>query len=114
MNAYSFITNSDAAAIAQLYAQYQQAPQELDPSWQAFFKGFEFGEGHSIEGAGAAPDSDMLKKEVNVTYLIHAYRSRGHLLSNTNPIRPRKDRNPGVDLEFHNLTPADLDKKFAL
>ena len=44
--------------------------------------------------------------------MIRAYRKRGHLASTTNPIRPRKDRHPQLELERFNLSDADLNTSF--
>ena len=54
-----------------------------------------------------APD-----KETAVRNLIYAYRSRGHLRANTNPVRQRKDRQARLELENFGLTEADLDTRF--
>ena len=136
MDQYSYIANSDAAYVDQLYQSYKQDPQTVDESWQQFFKGFEFslayGEktnrnggseklagtapnGVSVNGSGQATkqtDATHAEKEVSVASLIKAYRSRGHLLAKTNPLRPRKDRQPRVDLPDYALLDADLDTVF--
>ncbi|GAB3029998.1 2-oxoglutarate dehydrogenase E1 component [Spirosoma pulveris] len=140
MDQYSYIANSDAAYVDQLYQSYKQDPQTVDESWQQFFKGFEFsltyGEKASGNGTGsqaepgksngaalngssgngqttAKPvDASHAEKEVSVASLIKAYRSRGHLLAKTNPLRERKDRQPRVDLPDYALSEADLDTVF--
>jgi len=126
MDQYSYIANSDAAYVDQLYQAYKQDPEAVDESWQQFFKGFEFsltyGEtangknGVASNGNGqtatAKPDASHAEKEVSVASLIKAYRSRGHLLAKTNPLRERKDRQPRVDLPDYALSDADLDTVF--
>ncbi|SOD88489.1 2-oxoglutarate dehydrogenase E1 component [Spirosoma fluviale] len=140
MDQYSYIANSDAAYVDQLYQSYKQDPQTVDESWQQFFKGFEFsltygekanGNGTGSQGEpgksnGAAlngssgngqttakpVDASHAEKEVSVASLIKAYRSRGHLLAKTNPLRERKDRQPRVDLPDYALSEADLDTVF--
>ncbi|UFH55020.1 2-oxoglutarate dehydrogenase E1 component [Spirosoma sp. KNUC1025] len=133
MDQYSYIANSDAAYVDQLYQSYKQDPQSVDESWQQFFKGFEFsltyGEnaksgktngvapnGASTNGHATAStkpvDALHAEKEVSVASLIKAYRSRGHLLAKTNPLKPRKDRQPRVDLPDYALSDADLDTVF--
>ncbi|GAB4001715.1 2-oxoglutarate dehydrogenase E1 component [Spirosoma daeguense] len=124
MDQYSYIANSDAAYVDQLYQSYKQDPQSVDPSWQQFFKGFEFsltyGEtanGTPANGNGKAVaskpvDASHAEKEVSVASLIKAYRSRGHLLAKTNPLKDRKDRQPRVDLPDYALSDADLDTVF--
>ncbi len=140
MDQYSYIANSDAAYVDQLYQSYKQDPQTVDESWQQFFKGFEFsltyGEkangNHTGESTGSVKpngvssngsangqttaskpvDASHAEKEVSVASLIKAYRSRGHLLAKTNPLKERKDRQPRVDLPDYALSEADLDTVF--
>jgi len=52
------------------------------------------------------------KKELGAYRLILGYRNKGHLIAKTNPIRPRKDRNPNLDLGFFGFTEEDLNKNF--
>ena len=123
MDQFSYIANADTAVIDELYKAYQQDPTSVDESWQHFFKGFDFsaawldGDGNTkTNGNGHAEvvvaDRKHAEKEVSVASLIKAYRSRGHLLSTTNPIRSRKDRNPRVTLGDYALTNDDLDTVF--
>lgn len=111
MDKFSYIANADPVVIDSYFQLYKENPEAVDQGWRKFFEGFEFAQTH---GGGSANVADgQTAKELNVVHLIHAYRSRGHLLSLTNPIRPRKDRNPGTDLSFHNLSEADLKTRFA-
>ncbi len=134
MDKYSYIANSDAAYVDQLYQSYKQDPNSVDTSWQTFFEGFDFsltygeneskatnGNGPSTNGTAAATNGQQTKtpvdakhseKEVSVASLIKAYRSRGHLLAQTNPIRSRKDRNPRLELADYALSETDLDTVF--
>ncbi len=52
------------------------------------------------------------KKELGAYRLILGYRNKGHLIAQTNPIRPRKDRGANLDLGFFGFTEEDLDKSF--
>jgi 2-oxoglutarate dehydrogenase E1 component len=112
MDKFSYLSNADPAVIDDYYQQYKSDPSSVDQGWMKFFEGFEFAAQHA-EGGGGAVSNDHMTKELHVVHLIHAYRSRGHLLSKTNPIRPRKDRDPGVALKYHGLTDADLASPFA-
>ena len=110
MTDFSFIANAHPNYIESLYEQYQANPEELEKSWQDFFKGFDFAQtsnGHTPTN-GVAVASDQLAKELKTLSLIKAYRDRGHLLSTTNPIRTRRDRKPTVNIEDFGLTEADL------
>lgn len=139
MEPFSYIANSEAAYLDELYEQYRQDPASIDPSWQKFFEGFEFSQRYGFDhvpgttgtnGNGKpngvagpdrsaigltmadAPDSSFIDKEGSVLSLIKAFRSRGHLLATTNPIRARKDRQPRLDLVDYKLSAADLDSTF--
>ncbi|HLS13767.1 MAG TPA: multifunctional oxoglutarate decarboxylase/oxoglutarate dehydrogenase thiamine pyrophosphate-binding subunit/dihydrolipoyllysine-residue succinyltransferase subunit, partial [Beutenbergiaceae bacterium] len=51
-------------------------------------------------------------KPARVAELIHAYRSRGHLMADTDPLAYRQRRHPDLDVQTHRLTLWDLDRKF--
>ncbi len=108
-NDYSHLTSSDSQFIDSMYETYKSNPDQLDESWQMFFKGFEY---KFDDIGGEQVSSDELIKEFNVYRIIQSYRARGHLLSDTNPIRPRIDRAAMLDLNHYDLTDADLDKTF--
>ncbi|MDI9337114.1 MAG: 2-oxoglutarate dehydrogenase E1 component [Alphaproteobacteria bacterium] len=59
-----------------------------------------------------SPNASNLEKELQVYRLISGYRNKGHLLAKTNPLKPRKDRNPELELKFFNLTSQDLQTQF--
>ena len=120
MQDYSFIANAHPSFIDQLYAKYLQDPNAVEESWRTFFKGFDYG-GHgaangsangSANGVAVTPDAATIKKEMDVLSLIKAYRNRGHLDAKTNPLKPRKDRKPHLNIEDFNLSEADLDTTF--
>lgn len=115
MSDFSFISNAHPAYIEQLYDQFQQNPDSLDASWRAFFQGFDFAQadnGISAAASAAVADTEQMVKELRVLALIKAFRDRGHLLSTTNPLKPRRDRKPMLDLEHFGLSDADLDRVF--
>lgn len=107
-NDYTHLTGSDAGFIDSMYETFQKDPDSLDESWQMFFRGFEY----KFDQAGGGISSDEFKKEINVFRLIQSYRARGHLLSDTNPIRPRKDRHAMLDIHHYDLEDSDLEKEF--
>jgi 2-oxoglutarate dehydrogenase E1 component len=115
MDPFSYVANADTQVIADLYENYKQDPNSVDNSWRDFFKGFDFSQTWLGEGApsgAASADSGHIQKEMAVISLIKAFRSRGHLLSNTNPVRVRKDRQPRLALTDYALSDADLDTVF--
>ena len=118
MDNYSYLSNADPAVIDSIYAQYAQDPASVDFGWRKFFEGFELAGrtiGHSANGAAkgtasgsTAPNAESLQREMNIQRLVESYRTHAHLVSKTNPIRPRKDRHAHLALADHNLADADL------
>ncbi|MHB1279113.1 MAG: 2-oxoglutarate dehydrogenase E1 component [Bacteroidia bacterium] len=110
MDAHSYLSNADVAAIDNLYQQYASDPESVDFGWKKFFEGFELGS-QKNGSAGATLSEDALK-EINVLNLIHGYRTRGHLFTHTNPVRERRKYSPTLAIENFGLNSGDLDKTF--
>lgn len=109
MDKYSYISNAEPAYLEQLYENYKNNPLQIDRDWAKFFEGFDFAqENFSTNGKAQGISADEFK----VYNLIIAYREKGHLIADTNPIRPRKDRNAQLKLEQLGFTESDLDKRF--
>jgi 2-oxoglutarate decarboxylase len=53
-------------------------------------------------------------KTARVLELIESYRTRGHLMANTDPLNYRQRRHPDLDVLSHGLTLWDLDREFAV
>ena len=111
MDKFSFISNAEVGYIDQLYQSYKVNPQGVDQSWQKFFEGYEFSSARFGEN-GHAPSDGKSIKETQVRNLIFAYRSFGHLVSNTNPVRERRNHNVTFDPKNFGLSEADLDTEF--
>ncbi len=109
---FSTLSSSDISYIDSLYEQYESNPNEVEESWRNFFLGFEFGAGKGSSSAGGDVSDEKLRKEFNVFRLIQSFRARGHLLSDTNPIRPRLNRHAHISLEDYDLTNDDLKESF--
>ena len=60
-----------------------------------------------------ASHEDDVNKTARVQELIHAYRVRGHLMADTDPLGYEQRRHPDLDLVNHGLTLWDLDREFA-
>ncbi|WP_335985973.1 multifunctional oxoglutarate decarboxylase/oxoglutarate dehydrogenase thiamine pyrophosphate-binding subunit/dihydrolipoyllysine-residue succinyltransferase subunit [Glycomyces sp. MUSA5-2] len=54
----------------------------------------------------------QIDKNARVIELIHAYRVRGHLMADTNPLHYEIRRHPDLDILSHGLTLWDLDRTF--
>ncbi|MEM9296814.1 MAG: 2-oxoglutarate dehydrogenase E1 component [Bacteroidota bacterium] len=111
MDKYSYIANAHGSYIDELYSNYKKDPSSVDVSWQKFFEGFDFSQ-VKYGGNGSPGLSELSSKDTQVRNLIHAYRSRGHLKSDTNPVRQRRDHNVKLDLSEFGLEKADLETAF--
>ncbi|AWG20582.1 2-oxoglutarate dehydrogenase E1 component [Flavobacterium faecale] len=131
MDRFSFLNAAHTEFFAQLYDQYLENPDSVEPSWRSFFQGFDFGmETYNDENGAqySAPAasvssvvstpvdnskiSEQLQKEFKVLKLVEGYRSRGHLFTQTNPVRDRRSFTPTLDLETFGLSSADLSTVF--
>ena len=116
MDPYSFLNTAHTAYFAELYDQYLINPEQVEPSWRAFFQGFEFGIEESKKESSEFKDvevPDNVLKEFKVVKLINAYRTRGHLFTKTNPVRDRRTYLPNLEIENFDLTQDDLSLVFS-
>lgn len=119
---------SSGAYIEDLYEQYLVSPESVGVEWKTYFDGFlgrEAGDvPHSavidtiIEAArhagkpGAPGVSD--ERERFVGKLITAYRSRGHLGADIDPLKlVDHPEAPDLELGFHGLSNSDLGDEFS-
>ncbi|MGV0970090.1 MULTISPECIES: 2-oxoglutarate dehydrogenase E1 component [unclassified Empedobacter] len=136
MDRFSFLNAAHLEFIGDLYDQYVQYPDSIEPSWKAFFQGYDFanatydGEPLFAPATQTAPNKasqttqavvnpavvsqvpDNVQKEFKVINLIDAYRTRGHLFTKTNPVRARRTFEPSLDIKNFGLTDADLGLTF--
>jgi 2-oxoglutarate dehydrogenase E1 component len=125
MDRFSFLNAAHTEFFAQLYDQYLENPDSVEPSWRGFFQGFDFGMStYNRENPAAQIEngisgnlestsvSEKLQKEFNVIKLIDAYRNRGHLFTKTNPVHKRRTYTPTLDIENFGLSKADLSTVF--
>ncbi|MFL1011063.1 2-oxoglutarate dehydrogenase E1 component [Flavisericum labens] len=117
MDKFSFLNAAHTAFFAELYEQYLKNPDSVEPSWRAFFQGYDFGsenyglDGEIVDGVSAQMP-EYLQKEFQVIKLIDGYRMRGHLFTKTNPVRDRRTYSPTLDIENFGLSENDLDTVF--
>jgi len=130
MDKYSFLNAAHTSFFAELYDKYLKNPDSVEPSWRAFFQGFDFGsetaselletsEEKTIVTTAAAINNgqqiempESLQKEFQVIRLIDGYRSRGHLFTKTNPVRERRKYEPTLDIENFGLSQGDMGTVF--
>ncbi|MDO1501884.1 2-oxoglutarate dehydrogenase E1 component [Winogradskyella maritima] len=118
MDKYSFLNAAHTAYFADLYEQYLKNPDSVEPSWRAFFQGYDFGsesygmDGEIIEGVETQIPGHV-QKEFQVVRLIDGYRSRGHLFTKTNPVRARRQYAPTLEIQNFGLSASDLGTVFS-
>ncbi|WP_238581587.1 multifunctional oxoglutarate decarboxylase/oxoglutarate dehydrogenase thiamine pyrophosphate-binding subunit/dihydrolipoyllysine-residue succinyltransferase subunit [Demequina aestuarii] len=61
----------------------------------------------------ATNDDAEAAKPARIAELIHAYRSRGHLMADVDPLSTRLRKHPDLDVQTHGLTLWDLDRHYA-
>ena len=124
---------ANAAYIEDLYEQYLVSPDSVDPKWKTYFDGFKGREAgdvpHSavidaiavagreaargvVASTGANKGSGD-ERDFAIGKLIIAYRSRGHLAADLDPLGMlEKNEAPDLALGFHRLSEGDLDTEF--
>ena len=125
MDRFSFLNAAHTEFFSQLYDQYLENPDSVEPSWRSFFQGFDFGMttyndaspveqivNFATENTDCSLVSDNLQKEFNVLKLIDGYRTRGHLFTKTNPVRERRSSSPTLEITNFGLSAADLNTVF--
>ncbi|NMH28678.1 2-oxoglutarate dehydrogenase E1 component [Flavobacterium silvaticum] len=125
MDRFSFLNAAHTEFFADLYDQYLENPDSVEPSWRSFFQGYDFGASAyggtspveqmasaAISDQDFSKISDKLQKEFNVLKLIDGYRTRGHLFTKTNPVRERRVFTPSLDLSNFGLSDSDLQTTF--
>jgi 2-oxoglutarate dehydrogenase E1 component len=113
MDKYSYLSNADVGYVDQLYENYKKDPNSVDITWQKFFEGYDFSsQRYGENGHGAGLVDNLSIKETQVRNLIFTYRSFGHLKSDTNPVRARRNHHVNFEHTSVGLTDADLDTEF--
>ena len=120
----SHLSGGNADFVEALYERYLSDPDSVDRAWKRYFDGLG-GDGaaevphsavrRSIQIAAIAARRGLTAAPApgGVAKLITAYRSRGHLQADLDPLG-MADKPPAPDLElgFHGLSEADLDREY--
>jgi len=131
----TFLTGANAGFIAELYTRFLEDPRSVDESWRRFFsemnddvatllteaRGPSWAKRErAILGNGAAPaagtEEEALRRattdSIRALQLIRAYRVRGHLEADLDPLGLEK-RGPYPELDYHShgFTESDLDRE---
>ena len=108
MDKFSFLGALHTGMIEEMYQNYLQDPKSISEEWSSFFQGFDFAkEVYSEEDI-----PQIFQKEFKVINLIDAYRKSGHLFTQTNPVRERRQYSPTLDYKNFGLEESDLEVEF--
>ncbi len=141
----SFLAGNNTDYIEEYYSQYLQDPNSLPESWKSFFEGLNEDEkivSKNIKGPSWSPkkikkvniqekEKQMVSKEASVEInssvkqstkdsvraimLIRAYRIRGHLIANLDPLNLQKRlQHPELKPETYGFTTDDYNRKIFL
>ena len=111
MEKFSYVNNANPAYVESVYQQYLNNPADVDELWRRFFDGYEFSKLPEDPVNGGEPITASTK-EIAVTKLINAYRSRGHLIAQTNPIVQRRQHKADLELDYFGLKDENLSETF--
>ncbi|MGA9332983.1 MAG: 2-oxoglutarate dehydrogenase E1 component [Rudaea sp.] len=132
--ASSQLSGTNAGFIEALYENWLRDPGAVSPEWQAWFASFNGAQvgdvphsdaiarieraqrlnGHA-RAPSALPTGDaQAQKQAGVLKLVTAYRSRGHLAANLDPLgMAQKLSAPDLEPAFHGLDDADMETEFS-
>ncbi|MHB1271273.1 MAG: 2-oxoglutarate dehydrogenase E1 component [Rhodanobacter sp.] len=127
----SQLAGGNADYVESLYDAWLADPSSVSADWSRYFESFKGREAGDVSplaaiarieaaqkqrraGVAATPMSDEhARKQAGVLRLLTAYRSRGHLAADLDPLGlTEKMPAPDLGLAFHGLNDADLDTEF--
>src|SRR2546429_878491 len=109
----SIAARANLELIDQNYQRWQEDPASVDPSWAAFFEGFELGNLPQRNGAAATtaqrPGLRESPLQTRIDGLVYAYRTLGHTIARVNPLAEKRPENPQLTLRELGFSEKDLD-----
>ena len=112
----SIAARANLELIDQNYQRWQEDPASVDPSWSAFFEGFELGNLPQRNGAAVAAPRAATREsplQTRIDGLVYAYRTLGHTIARVNPLAEKRPENPLLTLRELGFSEKDLDLRVA-
>jgi 2-oxoglutarate dehydrogenase E1 component len=121
------LSGGNAPFVEHYYEIFLADPGAVPESWRTYFEsvsdpsGSEVARGPieaELRQARGRPSADLprdlLEKQVSVNLLVEAYRLRGHLLADLDPLgQVRRERPAEIDPATYGLGDADMETRFA-
>lgn len=117
-SASNIAPRAHAELLEQKYEQWREDPKSVEPTWSAFFEGFELGlsqapkppPGAASGGGGAGPAGGLdLASRARIVSLVHTYRSLGHTAAWLDPLSDEAPDQPRLSLAEFGLDESQLD-----
>ena len=110
----------NAAFLEELYESWKSDASSVDPTWRAFFEGFELGcqlrpparSGAITPNGGPTPEFGNVLPQARIYNLLFAYRALGHTLAHLDPLGLTPEENSDLALSTFRFSEADLDSIF--
>ena len=125
-NQQTLYSASNAAQLAALYSQYKNAPGGLDEAWRSFFADLDEDAREVLEGLNGAGGNGQtpapvsaaegatniaMQDTIRALMLIRAYRVRGHLEADLDPLGLKKrEPHPELDPKSYGFEEGDMDR----
>ena len=94
----------NAAYLSDLYQQYSNNPETVDPKWQRVFR--DMG-----PVAGGQADERAIIDSIRALMLIRTHRVRGHLAANLDPLGiEKRNKHSELDPANYGFSPSDYDR----
>ncbi|MBN8457461.1 MAG: 2-oxoglutarate dehydrogenase E1 component [Verrucomicrobia bacterium] len=108
--AASLALRHDADALARLYDAWRNDPASVDPSWAAFFEGYDLGRVR-VEAAGVGGDDGFSGR---VRRLVEDFRRLGHTQARVDPLGRRGSDNAHLAKALSGFSDAEMDRAVTL
>jgi 2-oxoglutarate dehydrogenase E1 component len=116
-SASNIAPRANADLLESKYEQWREDPMSVEPTWSAFFEGFELGLSQSPKTSAAAASASVaepvggldLASRARIVSLVHTYRSLGHTAAWLDPLSDEAPDQPKLSLAEFGLDESQLD-----
>ncbi|HTI70623.1 MAG TPA: 2-oxoglutarate dehydrogenase E1 component, partial [Candidatus Limnocylindria bacterium] len=120
---------TNVAFVEELYGRYLQDPASVAEEWQGYFSNGEFADDSSSKtkltsslavpglfavSAGASDVRTASALQDKVDQLVRAYRFRGHMAAQLDPLGQPRTVPPELNPEFYGLSSSDMAREFSV